>query len=47
MLYRAEVPVCFEIHTKQIKALFGHDVEFLLVEQGGTQSNSWDFKPDF
>ena len=47
MLYRAKVPVCSEIHTKQINALYGHNVEFLLVELGGTQSNSWDFKLEF
>jgi hypothetical protein len=41
-MYRAKVPVCSEIRTKQINALFGHDVEFLLVELGGTQSNSCD-----
>jgi hypothetical protein len=44
MLYKAKVPVCSEIHTKQINALCGHNVEFLFVEPGGTQSNRWDFK---
>ena len=36
------MPVRSEIHSKQINAQFGHNVEFLLVELGGTQSNSWD-----
>ena len=36
MLYKAKVPVCSEIRTKQINTLFGHNVEFLLVELGGT-----------
>ena len=47
MLYKAMVLVCSEIHTKQISALCGHNVEILLVKPGGSQSNRLDFKLDF
>jgi hypothetical protein len=32
MLYREIIAVCSQIHTKQINALCGHNVELLSVE---------------
>jgi hypothetical protein len=32
MLYNEIIPVCFQIHTKHINALFGQNVELLNVE---------------
>jgi hypothetical protein len=36
MLYTAKVAVCSDSDTEHINALFGHNVEFLSVEPGGT-----------
>jgi len=34
-------PVCSEIHTAHINAMFGQQVELLSVEPGGIYSNRW------
>jgi hypothetical protein len=39
MLYKAEVPICSEIHTEYINAM-EHHVKFLNGEPGGAYSNS-------
>ena len=36
--------VCSEIHTKHIRTLYGQNVEFLSVTDGGTYSNHWVLK---
>jgi hypothetical protein len=39
MLYSEIIAVCFEIHTKHINTLFGHNVELLNVKPIGIYSN--------
>ena len=41
MLYREITAVCYQIHTKHINTLCGHNVEFVNVKPGGTYSNHW------
>jgi hypothetical protein len=44
MLYRGIMPVCSEIHTKQINTLCGKKVEFVNVKPGGTYSDHCSMK---
>ena len=39
MLYREIIDVCFEVHTKRINTLYGHDVEFLTVNPLNAELN--------
>jgi hypothetical protein len=41
MLYRENIAVCSEIHTKHMRALCGQNVQFLNVKPDGTQRNHW------
>jgi hypothetical protein len=36
MLYKAKIPVRSDIHTKDVTTLYGHKVEFLNIQPGGT-----------
>jgi hypothetical protein len=44
MLYRENIAVCSEIHTKHINTLCGQNVELLNVKNGGTYSDHWAWK---
>jgi hypothetical protein len=42
MLYSEIIAVCSQIHTKHINTRCGQNVEFCMVEPGGTYSYHWD-----
>ena len=44
MLYREIIAVCSQIHTEHINTLCGQDVEFVIVNLGGTYSDHWAVK---
>jgi len=44
MLYTKKVTVCSETHAEHITAICGHNVEFMNVKTGGTNSKLWALK---
>jgi hypothetical protein len=45
MLYKEIIAVCYEVHEKHIKTLFGGEGRiFFFLKPGGTFSNHWALK---